>query len=136
MPTPELLLFDEPTKGLDEARIRLVADTLNELDGQTMVCVTHDLSFARDVANRIGVMYAANLIEVADADELYAYPLHPYTRDMLAAMPENGLHFRPGYAPGARRYARDRLQISNALPELAAKNVPKSRRWRTWTATK
>ena len=95
----ELLLFDEPTKGLDEARIRLVADTLNELDGQTMVCVTHDLSFARDVANRIGVMYAANLIEVADADELYAHPLHPYTRDLLAAMPENGLHFRPGYAP-------------------------------------
>ena len=75
------------------------ADTLNKLDGQTMVCVTHDLSFARDVANRIGVMYAANLIEVADADELYAHPLHPYTRDMLAAMPENGLHFRPGYAP-------------------------------------
>ena len=64
-----------------------------------MVCVTHDLSFARDVANRIGVMYAANLIEVADADELYAHPLHPYTHDMLAAMPENGLHFRPGYAP-------------------------------------
>ena len=95
----ELLLFDEPTKGLDEARIRLVADTLNELDGQTMVCVTHDLSFARAIANRIGVMYAANLIEVADADELYAHPLHPYTRDMLAAMPENGLHFRPGYAP-------------------------------------
>lgn len=60
-----------------------------------MVCVTHDLDFARDVANRIGVMYAANLIEVADADELYAHPLHPYTRDMLAAMPENGLHFRP-----------------------------------------
>lgn len=117
----ELLLFDEPTKGLDEARIRLVADTLNELDGQTMVCVTHDLSFARAVANRIGVMYAANLIEVADADELYAHPLHPYTRDMLAAMPENGLHFRPGYAPGARRYARDRLQISNALPELQRK---------------
>lgn len=86
-----------------------------------MVCVTHDLSFARDVANRIGVMYAANLIEVADADELYAHPLHPYTRDMLAAMPENGLHFRPGYAPGARRYARDRLQISNALPELQRK---------------
>mgnify|MGYP002566096886 CR=1 FL=1 len=96
---PICMLFDEPTKGLDEARIRLVADTLNELDGQTMVCVTHDLSFARDVANRIGVMYAANLIEVADADELYAHPLHPYTRDMLAAMPENGLHFRPGYAP-------------------------------------
>ena len=99
MMNPEILLFDEPTKGLDEARIRLVADTLNELDGQTMVCVTHDLSFAHDVANRIGVMYAANLIEVADADELYAHPLHPYTRDMLAAMPENGLHFRPGYAP-------------------------------------
>ena len=114
----ELLLFDEPTKGLDEARIRLVADTLNELDGQTMVCVTHDLSFARDIANRIGVMYAANLIEVADADELYAHPLYArYARRHAGKRAA----FPPRLCPRARRYARDRLQISNALPELQRK---------------
>ncbi len=60
------------------------------------------------------------LVEVADADELYAHPLHPYTRDMLAAMPENGLHFRPGYAP-AHDDTLTRCQISNALPELQQK---------------
>ena len=114
----ELLLFDEPTKGLDEARIRLVADTLNELDGQTMVCVTHDLSFARDVANRIGVMYAANLIEVADADELYGMGLDEYIpaedgasfiewpQMAQEAMPEDALHVHIAYAEdGAARVA-------------------------------
>ena len=44
-------------------------------------------------------LYHFDLYRLSDADELYAHPLHPYTRDMLAAMPENGLHFRPGYAP-------------------------------------
>ena len=44
-------------------------------------------------------MYAANQVEAAQTEELFVNPLHPYTRDMLAAMPENGLHFRPGYAP-------------------------------------
>ena len=114
----ELLLFDEPTKGLDEARIRLVADTLNELDGQTMVCVTHDLSFARAIANRIGVMYAANLIEVADADELYGMGLDEYIpaedgasfiewpQMAQEAMPEDALHVHIAYAEdGAARVA-------------------------------
>ena len=44
-------------------------------------------------------MYAANQVELANAEELFNNPLHPYTQDMIAAMPENGLHFNPGYAP-------------------------------------
>jgi peptide/nickel transport system ATP-binding protein len=44
-------------------------------------------------------MYAANQVEMADADELFSKPLHPYTRDMIAAMPENGLQFNTGFAP-------------------------------------
>ena len=95
----ELLFADEPTKGLDETRVQLTVEAFNALEGQTLVCVTHDLSFARRVSSRVCVMYAANQVEAAQTEELFANPLHPYTRDMLAAMPENGLHFRPGYAP-------------------------------------
>ena len=95
----ELLFADEPTKGLDETRVRLTAEAFNALEGQTLVCVTHDLSFARSVSSRVCVMYAANQVEEAETEELFRNPLHPYTRDMLAAMPENGLRFRPGYAP-------------------------------------
>ncbi len=95
----ELLFADEPTKGLDETRVKLTAEAFNTLEGQTLVCVTHDLSFARSVSSRVCVMYAANQVEEAETEELFRNPLHPYTRDMLAAMPENGLRFRPGYAP-------------------------------------
>ena len=95
----ELLFADEPTKGLDETRVKLTAEAFNALRGQTLVCVTHDLSFARSVSSRVTVMYAANQVESAETEELFGNPLHPYTRDMLAAMPENGLRFRPGYAP-------------------------------------
>ena len=95
----ELLFADEPTKGLDETRVQLTVEAFNALEGQTLVCVTHDLSFARRVSSRVCVMYAANQVEAAQTEELFVNPLHPYTRDMLAAMPESGLHFRPGYAP-------------------------------------
>lgn len=95
----ELMFADEPTKGLDERRVHLVADAFHALDRQTLVCVTHDLSFARSIASRVSVMYAANQVEIAEAAELFSNPLHPYTRDMLAAMPENGLQFRAGFAP-------------------------------------
>lgn len=95
----ELMFADEPTKGLDERRVKLVSDAFNALEKQTLVCVTHDLGFARTIATRISVMYAANQVELADARELFQNPLHPYTRDMIAAMPENGLRFNPGYAP-------------------------------------
>ena len=95
----ELLFADEPTKGLDEPRVKLTADAFNALTGQTLVCVTHDLGFARSVSSRVCVMYAANQVEEAATEELFSHPLHPYTQDMLAAMPENGLRFRPGYAP-------------------------------------
>ncbi|MGI6653844.1 MAG: ABC transporter ATP-binding protein [Christensenellales bacterium] len=95
----EIMFADEPTKGLDEKRINLVLDAFRELKKQTLVCVTHDLSFARSIASRVSVMYAANQVEMADADELFSKPLHPYTRDMIAAMPENGLQFNTGFAP-------------------------------------
>ena len=117
----ELMFADEPTKGLDERRVRLVADAFLALERQTLVCVTHDLCFARAVATRVSVMYAANQVEQADEDELFQNPLHPYTRDMIAAMPENGLHFNPGFAPSHEDAAVKGCKYAGRCPDCMAK---------------
>ena len=62
-------------------------------------------------------LYHFDLYRLSDADELYAHPLHPYTRDMLAAMPENGLHFRPGYAP-----AHDDMRVTGCKYRMRCPN--------------
>lgn len=136
----ELIFADEPTKGLDEKRVRLVADAFRELSRQTLVCVTHDLSFARSIANRISVMYAANQVELADAEELFLNPLHPYTRDMIAAMPENGLRFRAGFAPAHddsavtgckyRERCADRTAQCRQMPPMASVGEHQVRCWK------
>lgn len=117
----ELLFADEPTKGLDERRVRLVSDAFNALERQTLVCVTHDLSFARTIASRVSVMYAANQVELAGAEELFCNPLHPYTRDMIAAMPENGLQFNPGYAPSHDDTSVKGCKYASRCPDRAAR---------------
>lgn len=116
----EMLFADEPTKGLDERRIQTVVDSFNALEGQTILCVTHDLNFARSIASRISVMYAANQVELAPADELFHHPLHPYTQDMMAAMPENGLHFNPGFAPSHDHFAKQGCKYAERCRERRA----------------
>ena len=66
--------------------------------------MTHDLNFAREISDSISVMYASNQVEYASAKELLEHPLHPYTQDMIAAMPENGLHFSEGFAMAHEDY--------------------------------
>ena len=102
---PSLILADEPTKGLDEERIEMVVDAFHSLKDQAVLCVTHDLNFAREISDSISVMYASNQVEYASAKELLEHPLHPYTQDMIAAMPENGLHFSEGFAMAHEDYA-------------------------------
>ena len=88
---PRIILADEPTKGLDERRIRMVADALNQLKEETLLCVTHDMKFAKAVGDKISVMYAAQQLEYVTAAQVLEHPLHPYTQDMIRAMPENGM---------------------------------------------
>ncbi len=94
-----VIFADEPTKGLDSERIELVIQAFGQLKDQTIVCVTHDLRFARAAAERICVMYASEQIESAAKDEFFAEPLHPYAKAILAALPENGLKVSKGFAP-------------------------------------
>ena len=100
-----IILADEPTKGLDRRRVELVGQTLNLLGDETLLCVTHDMSFARSISREICVMYAAQQVEMGLTEELLTDPLHPYTRDMIAAMPENGMQCQSaGFAPSHGSY--------------------------------
>jgi len=108
---PDLLLADEPTTTLDatvQAQVlRLLLD-LRDRIGVAMIFVTHDLGVISQVSDRIGVMYAGRLVELAPAKELFETPRHPYTRALLDAMPSRHrrgepLRTIPGTVTGANR---------------------------------
>ena len=87
---PELLIADEPISALDVSIQAQVINLLNELRdklGLTIMFIAHDLSVVKYFSDRIGVMYFGKLVELADSDELFAHPLHPYTRSLLSAIP-------------------------------------------------
>ena len=87
---PELLIADEPISALDVSIQAQVINLLNELReklGLTILFIAHDLSGVKYFSDRIGVMYFGNMVELADADELFAHPMHPYTRSLLSAIP-------------------------------------------------
>ncbi|MDI9219699.1 amino acid ABC transporter ATP-binding protein [Pantoea sp. EA-12] len=83
---PTLMLFDEPTSALDPELVGEVLAVMRDLaaDGMTMVIVTHEMGFARDVANRVAFMDNGAIIEVAEAKHFFTSPRHPRTRDFLA----------------------------------------------------
>lgn len=95
----DLVLADEPTKGLDQNRIDLVEEAFHMLGDRTLICVTHDLRFAKAIASRVVVMYASQQIESGSGDAFFREPLHPYAQAMLDALPENGLKTNLGFAP-------------------------------------
>ena len=87
---PELIIADEPVSALDVSVQAQVINLLNELReqmGLTILFVAHDLSVVKYFSDRIGVMYFGKMVELADADELFRNPLHPYTRSLLSAIP-------------------------------------------------
>ena len=74
--------------------VNILQDLQQEL-GQTYLFIAHDLSMVRHISSRIGVMYLGKLVEVAPANELYLRPAHPYTRALLAAVPQPDPRIRP-----------------------------------------
>jgi len=87
---PKLLLADEITTALDvtvQAQIlQLLRELRNEIDA-SIILITHDLAVVAEVCDRVAVMYAGNIVELADVDELYSNPLHPYSKGLLASIP-------------------------------------------------
>ena len=87
---PELLIADEPISALDVSIQAQVINLLNELRDTldlTILFIAHDLSVVKYFSDRIGVMYFGKMVELATSDELFAHPMHPYTRSLLSAIP-------------------------------------------------
>lgn len=87
---PELIVADEPVSALDVSVQAQVINLLNDLRasmGLTLVFIAHNLSVVKYFCDRIAVMYYGNLVELATSDELFAHPLHPYTKSLLSAVP-------------------------------------------------
>ena len=82
---PDIMLFDEPTSALDPEMVGEVLDVMKELahEGMTMVVVTHEMGFAREVANRVLFMADGNILEEGTPEQVFGDPRHPRTRDFL-----------------------------------------------------
>lgn len=82
---PDLLLFDEPTSALDPEMINEVLDVMVELaqSGMTMICVTHEMGFAKKVANRVVFMDEGEIVEINTPIDLFENPQHPRTQTFL-----------------------------------------------------
>jgi oligopeptide/dipeptide ABC transporter ATP-binding protein len=130
---PKLLVADEPTTALDvtiQAQILELLRELKERLGMAILLITHNLGIVGEMADRVAVMYAGQIVELAPARELLRRPLHPYTRALMASVPR--LHGevqrlaaipgnvpRPGHFPPGCRFA-PRCAIARA--ECSAKN--------------
>lgn len=114
---PALLIADEPTTALDvtiEAQILELLDTLRRERGMSVLLITHDLGIIAENAEKVGIMYAGRLVELAGVRELFASPKHPYTMGLLRSLPKGrgeglkpigGAVPRPGELPPGCKFS-------------------------------
>lgn len=96
---PPFMIADEPTKGLDALVRGQVIDSLRkfiEYAHCAGLIITHDLKFARVICDRIAIMYAGEIVEIASKEEAFSKSLHPYLAGLIASMPQNGMHILKG----------------------------------------
>lgn len=138
---PEFVICDEPVSALDvsiQAQILNLLSELQETMHLTYLFISHDLSVVRHISNRIAVMYMGKIVEIAEKEEIFSTPLHPYTRALLASVPipdpktkrerillegDPPSPFQP--LPGCRFHTRCLLRMdmcAEITPELKATN--------------
>ena len=118
---PELVVADEPISALDVSIRAQVLNLLKKFQkerGTTYLFIAHDLSIVRFISDHIGVIYKGDIVEVADAEELFNFPLHPYTRSLISAIPipdpkleKNKVLFT--YDPSVHDYSEDKPEMVN-----------------------
>jgi oligopeptide/dipeptide ABC transporter ATP-binding protein len=105
---PELLIADEPTTALDvtvQAQVLTILEELTRLRGVSVLFISHDLGVIAQICERVAVMYAGRIVEIAPVRKLFSNPRHPYTRGLLRAVPQvdeekEALNVVPGVVPG------------------------------------
>ena len=110
---PKLLIADEPTTALDvsiQSQILSLMDGLRRDTGMSVLLITHDLGVVAQMARRVVVMYAGQVVETAGLQDLFAHPFHPYTKGLLKSIPRLGSR-----AAGARKRLEE---IKGAVPSL------------------
>ena len=121
---PDLVIADEPISALDVSIQAQVLNLLNKLKkklGLTVLFIAHDLSVVKYFSNKIGVMYFGKLVEMADAEELYRNPIHPYTKSLLSAIPQPDPNFERGrkrifYDPKMHNYQDEKPELVEIKP--------------------
>ena len=118
---PELVIADEPISALDVSIRAQVLNLLKKFQKErniTYLFIAHDLSIVRFISDRIGVIYKGDIVEVAEAEELFNYPLHPYTRSLISAIPipdpqleKNKVLFT--YDPSVHDYSEDKPELTD-----------------------
>ena len=147
---PDMLVLDEPTTSLDVTTQKQIIDLLRELRRRhrmSMLYVTHDLEVLNQIADRVGVMYAGRVVESGPISEVFNRPRHPYTRGLIASIPEleatgrprgaalRGLLRREDLPPGCAFYPRcdvtEHSCASNpqALVQVAENHLVACQRW-------
>ncbi len=121
---PRLLIADEPTTALDvtiQAQIMELLKTLQSEMQSGILLITHDLGVVAETADRVAVMYAGQIVELAEVDDIFARPLHPYTRSLFqsnpAKMPRKGrLHVIQGRVPNLENLKREGCRFADRVP--------------------
>ncbi len=122
---PDMIIADEPISALDVSIQAQVINLLNELRdkmGLTILFIAHDLSVVKYFSDRIAVMYYGKIVELTSSDELFAHPLHPYTKSLLSAIPLPDPNYekkrkRVTYNPlSAHDYSKERPTMREVVP--------------------
>lgn len=121
---PNILIADEPTTALDvtiQAQILdLISDLREEIEAG-IILITHDLGVVAQTADRVAVMYAGEFVEIAEVNELFNNPLHPYTRSLLNSIPQDSslgkdLHVIQGMVPSLNNMPRHGCRFKDRIP--------------------
>jgi peptide/nickel transport system ATP-binding protein len=125
---PNIIVADEPTTALDVTIQAQILDLLKDLQAETgsgIILITHDLGVVAEVADRVAVMYAGQIIEIADVNELFTNPKHPYTRSLFNSIPQmnsNGekLNVIEGIVPSLMKLPREGCRFAPRITHIPA----------------